>query len=199
MLKTSMNKISKNEKGFTAVEGLLIILILVVIGAVGYMVYHNDHKNKTTSVTATAVKGSSQKASPTTTSSTTSQATESTNNTARANDAKSLMTAFDNYLDNNEDSPPTIVMAAGNSSAYLCASASCDSTNSSVVNLDFYKPQSISIKFKSLSVPSDSTVYITEGVACVNDKAEAAEDDSINSVVYAIQNGSSITQQCVTD
>lgn len=41
-----MNKLSKNQKGYTVVEGLLIILILVVIGGVGYMVYHNDHKTK---------------------------------------------------------------------------------------------------------------------------------------------------------
>lgn len=49
-----MNKISKNQKGFTLVEALLIILILVVIGGVGYMVYHNDHKAKTASVSTTA-------------------------------------------------------------------------------------------------------------------------------------------------
>ncbi len=49
-----MKKISKNQKGFTVVEGLLIVLILVVIGGVGYMVYHNDHKTKTTSVSTTS-------------------------------------------------------------------------------------------------------------------------------------------------
>src|ERR1017187_5703637 len=45
-----MNKIFKNQKGFTAVEGLLIVLTLVVIGAVGYMVYHNDHKTNNSSI-----------------------------------------------------------------------------------------------------------------------------------------------------
>ena len=39
-----MNKISKNQKGFTVVEGLLLILIFVVIGGLGYMVYKNHHK-----------------------------------------------------------------------------------------------------------------------------------------------------------
>jgi Tfp pilus assembly protein PilE len=47
-----MNKISKNQEGFTMVEALLIILILVVIGGVGYMVYHNQ-KNNTASKTTT--------------------------------------------------------------------------------------------------------------------------------------------------
>lgn len=49
-----MGKLKYDQKGFTAVEGLLIVLILVVIGAVGYMVYHNDHKAKTISTTNTS-------------------------------------------------------------------------------------------------------------------------------------------------
>ena len=49
-----MNKIQKNQKGFTAIEGLLIILILVVIGAVAYMVYHNNHKTTVTTITTTS-------------------------------------------------------------------------------------------------------------------------------------------------
>lgn len=44
----------KNQQGFTAVEGLLIVLILVVIGAVGYMVYQNGHKTKTVSIVTTS-------------------------------------------------------------------------------------------------------------------------------------------------
>lgn len=41
-----MNKLSRNQKGFTAVEGLLIILILAVIGFGGYYVYHTNQKTK---------------------------------------------------------------------------------------------------------------------------------------------------------
>jgi hypothetical protein len=62
-----MNKISKNRKGFSAVEGLLIILILVVIGGVGYMVYHNDHKAKTVSASTTAGKTSTASSTKSTT------------------------------------------------------------------------------------------------------------------------------------
>jgi hypothetical protein len=53
-----MNNILKNKEGFTTVEALLIVLILIVIGAVGYMVYHNDHKTNIASSTTSA--GSSQ-------------------------------------------------------------------------------------------------------------------------------------------
>jgi hypothetical protein len=52
----------KNQSGFTAVEGLLIVLILVVIGSVGYMVYHNNHKTKTASSSNTGVTTTSAKA-----------------------------------------------------------------------------------------------------------------------------------------
>ena len=55
-----MNKITKSQKGFTAVEGLLILLILVLVGAVGYFVYHNDHQSKTLNAT-TADKTTSSK------------------------------------------------------------------------------------------------------------------------------------------
>lgn len=63
-----MNKIKKNESGFSVVEALLII-ILVVIGAVGYMVYHNDNKSKVVSANNTAKTSinNTSKASTTTT------------------------------------------------------------------------------------------------------------------------------------
>jgi hypothetical protein len=54
-----MNKIFKNEKGFSAVEVLLVILILFVIGGIGYMVYHNDRKTKITNSTTASVNKTS--------------------------------------------------------------------------------------------------------------------------------------------
>lgn len=40
-----MNKLSKNQKGFTAFEVTVVILIVVLIGVVGWLVYRNYHKN----------------------------------------------------------------------------------------------------------------------------------------------------------
>ena len=51
-----MCKLRNNEKGFGAVEGLLIVVIVVLIGVVGWFVYKNHNKttnNTTTSNTAT--------------------------------------------------------------------------------------------------------------------------------------------------
>jgi Tfp pilus assembly major pilin PilA len=53
-----MNKKFKNQMGFTAVGGLLVILILAIIGAVGYMVYHNSNKTKSSSSSTTATQTS---------------------------------------------------------------------------------------------------------------------------------------------
>jgi hypothetical protein len=47
MLKTNMNKTSKNETGFSIVEAVLVLVVIVLIGVVGYMVYKNHHKTTT--------------------------------------------------------------------------------------------------------------------------------------------------------
>ena len=39
-----MRTIQKNEKGFSAVEALIILVIVVLIGGVGYLIYKNHHK-----------------------------------------------------------------------------------------------------------------------------------------------------------
>ena len=46
-------KISKNEKGFSVFEGLLIILVVAVIGFGGYYVWHTQHKAKPTAAITT--------------------------------------------------------------------------------------------------------------------------------------------------
>ncbi len=47
-----MNRIRNNESGFSAVELILVLLIISVLGAIGWLVYENQNKNP-----ATAVKG----------------------------------------------------------------------------------------------------------------------------------------------
>lgn len=48
-----MNKIPKNQKGFGAVEAILILVIIILIGVIGWLVYKNHHKSTTTKNTAT--------------------------------------------------------------------------------------------------------------------------------------------------
>jgi len=61
-----MNKLLKNEKGFGAVEALLIAIIVVLIGAVGFLVYKDGHKT-TTVVTKTVIVTPKSTASKSTT------------------------------------------------------------------------------------------------------------------------------------
>ena len=48
-----MSKPHKNQQGFGAIEARLIIVVVVLLGAVGYMVYKN-HNKTTSNSTATA-------------------------------------------------------------------------------------------------------------------------------------------------
>lgn len=56
-----MNKLRKNESGFSAVEVILALIIVALICVVGYMVYKNHHKTNT----AVATKKSSSQTSTT--------------------------------------------------------------------------------------------------------------------------------------
>jgi prepilin-type N-terminal cleavage/methylation domain-containing protein len=64
-----MNKIFKNEKGFSAVELLLVILVVALLSAAGWLVYEDNHKTTKAAVTSwsTTVKSNST-TSPKTTS-----------------------------------------------------------------------------------------------------------------------------------
>ncbi|HSW85574.1 MAG TPA: hypothetical protein VLF79_03135 [Candidatus Saccharimonadales bacterium] len=51
-----MNEISKNENGFGAVGIILIIVILALIGAVGYLVYKNQHQTTVNHANVTKIQ-----------------------------------------------------------------------------------------------------------------------------------------------
>ncbi len=60
-----MGKLNYNESGFSAVETILILVIVVLLGAVGYLVYRNNHKPTVANVT-TAKSSTSSSAKPNT-------------------------------------------------------------------------------------------------------------------------------------
>ena len=51
-----MNRIKNNESGFSAVEIIMVMVIVGLIGAVGYLVYKNQHKTTKTVVVTKVVK-----------------------------------------------------------------------------------------------------------------------------------------------
>ena len=54
-----MGKLKDGQSGFSAVEGILILVIVVLIGVVGFMVFKNHSKTKPTPVAGTTTKSSS--------------------------------------------------------------------------------------------------------------------------------------------
>jgi hypothetical protein len=59
-----MGKLKTDEKGFGAVEAILIVIIIVLIGAVGYLVYKNNHKTVVTKVVTVTKAIDSSTSSP---------------------------------------------------------------------------------------------------------------------------------------
>jgi Tfp pilus assembly protein PilE len=49
-----MNKINKNESGFSVVEVILVVVIVALIGSVGWLVYNNHHKTTTADLSTTS-------------------------------------------------------------------------------------------------------------------------------------------------
>ncbi len=58
-----MNKIRKNESGFSAIEIIMIVVIIGLIGAVGYLVFKNHNKNTKNVGSTQNVKTSTQSSS----------------------------------------------------------------------------------------------------------------------------------------
>jgi cytoskeletal protein RodZ len=71
-----MNKISKNEKGFSAVEIVMVVVIIALIGVVGWMVYKNHHR---TSAASTTKSANSVKTTSSSTNSSTTKTNEASN------------------------------------------------------------------------------------------------------------------------
>jgi cytoskeletal protein RodZ len=80
-----MSKSHNHQKGFATVEAVLVLVILILIGVVGWMVYKNHHKST-----------SSTTSSHSTTSSSNTSTSSSTQTTVSAADVTQLATDFYN-------------------------------------------------------------------------------------------------------
>jgi len=49
-----VSKLRKNEKGFTAVETVLVLVVIIIICVVGWLIYKNDHRTKTSTTLSSA-------------------------------------------------------------------------------------------------------------------------------------------------
>lgn len=60
-----MGKLQNNEQGFSAVEIVLVVIIVALIGTVGWLVYENHHKTNTVSTTNTSTNKPTSTPTPT--------------------------------------------------------------------------------------------------------------------------------------
>jgi len=179
-------KFNKNEKGFISIELILILVVIVLLGAVGYFVYNHHHK--TVQNTVTVLNGSEENIT-------------GNDNNNRSTDAEAINVEIGNYIDNNSVKPTTIEAGSTPSTLIIC-STPCSKNSSVSVKLTYFKPQNISFHQyePNLTVPNVSTMYIIDNATCKSNTAIGTQQTGAFSVdeLFAIQNGSKIVQQCIT-
>jgi hypothetical protein len=92
-----MNKFPKNEKGFGAVEALLIIAIVVLIGFVGWYVWKNKNKLNNANVPTISSTSSNKPAKSTSTKTTTSTPATSASTTNKIYTSQDAVTSTEKF------------------------------------------------------------------------------------------------------
>lgn len=121
-----MNKISKNQKGFSAVEVLLALIFLAIVAFIGVYVAHNNSKPKTTATNSTTTKTNSTPPKP-------------ANETAQAASARALtiITGLQNATESSptaEGVSPAAYVDSNVSNGYFTSSFKTAVDNGSALN-----------------------------------------------------------------
>jgi type II secretory pathway pseudopilin PulG len=186
-----MSKIQKKSNGFTIVESLVILVILLAISLASYYVGRHSNNNKTTSAST---------ASTSTSSSATPSSAQVAANTSRQNDASAVMAGVDQYINNNLVSPSKV--SAGSSKVLDICGSDCSSSSTVTVNLNYFAASAVSMHSYSSSLTNTNPqkVYIVQNASC-----NTALDNLISpnsgrkfnlAVLYALQEGSGVAQKC---
>jgi uncharacterized protein (UPF0333 family) len=182
-----MNKITKNEKGFSAVEIVLVIVIVVLIGVVGWLVYKNHHKTATAAITTTS---SDKTITPAKTTTTTSTTTNASYLTIKQWGVKLALTSpIDNatytLVTNNAYLPPSVFL----STSTLDASQDCGSYYQQGAPANDPEPTFQYISQYTLS----QTTSLSEGGPTITAEQAAAQSPStyikVGNYVYKFGHG----------
>jgi prepilin-type N-terminal cleavage/methylation domain-containing protein len=185
-----MLKIKKLANGFTAVEIIVVIAVLVIIGLVSYYIGTNSNTNKNSSSASTSAKASS-----------TPTASQAANNTLKQNDALSIGATIADYIDTNLLSPTKVAVGSTSKTLDICGS-SCSASTTVPVTLRYYTALAVSMQPYSskLTVTNTQKVYIVQNASCNNELTEIAPPNSGKqynvAVLYALQSGSILEQKC---
>jgi prepilin-type N-terminal cleavage/methylation domain-containing protein len=185
-----MNKLHKNQQGFTFVEVLLVILILAVIGFGGYYVWHTQHMAKPiATVTSTKTTGSTS-TKPTTTLPTGSISTTTNTNSYTYPGGYFSLTYPGNWIASAFSDPPAAsqpgILATG------LTITPPNSTQGETTGITVYKGVSLSNALRETFVGNDLTAANTQSLTINNYQAmyqtESAGTDSTDDV-YALTDG----------
>jgi hypothetical protein len=167
-------------------ELLIVIFVVIAIGAAGFLV-DKHFKGKGSKV----IQSSQKVEAPT-------QA-QMAQNDNRAQDAGYIAAGLSDFEANNEGQFPGALSPGDQPDTLFICSSDCSSANSTSVDLNYYEPKDISIHayVAGLGVPNDSTLYIVEGASCSSAYSLGKQTNGRGfAVLYAVQNGSSVLQEC---
>jgi len=169
-----LSKLKKSDnKGFTIIE---VMIVLAIAGLILLIVF----------LAVPALQRSSR-------------------NTQRKNDAAAISGAVANYISNNGGSLPSVTNPDANANTIdICAAAACPgAANKETAKLGYYANTTVAVSFHAyaanLTVPDASTVYIVAQHGCnsSNTGLDATVNPRTAAILYALENGSTTTQQCV--
>ncbi|HWB39376.1 MAG TPA: hypothetical protein VG604_04040 [Candidatus Saccharimonadales bacterium] len=191
-----------NSKGFGAVEALIIVIVIAALGVTGYFVLHskNNDKKNTQNNTASVHDTSKQLQSEGTDKQSSSESLgQSSDNVSRKNDAATILAAVSDYQSNNLGALPTSLQKGAAEATIEFCGKSCDGDGSA--KLGFYSVDNVSFQTYAgtLVVPDSKTVYIVNEATCKADGtgigAAGTARDSV--VLFALESGSAVQQQCI--
>ena len=125
-------------------------------------------------------------------------------NTALENDISKIAAALTTYISNNQNVLPASTAADATPGTLDICGSDCSTTKKQPVALNYYAATPSAVSFHSyasnLAVPDTKTVYIVTNAACKDDKSGLGNSSADNQslvIVYAIQSGNGIKQQCL--
>jgi len=190
----TVNRRTSNEGGFNLLETILALILIVVVCSIAISVadhIHSEHMKARETTAKTTTRSPAQ--------STGSVLSQNAANNARKNDAAAILATVSEYLVNNNGTLPKTTATGATANKLLICDTHCNSGNSSSASLDFYTPAKVTFQSyaSNLTIPNDNTVYIVTGATCSPHNTIGTPVNSTSTLVlYALQNGSGMTQQC---
>lgn len=129
---------------------------------------------------------------------------KTTDNTSRENDISKIAAALITYISNNQNVLPASTAADATPGTLDICGSDCSVTQKQPVTLGYYAATPAAVSFRAyannLAVPDAKTVYIVTNATCKDDKSGIGDSSADNQslvILYAIQSGNGIKQQCL--